>query len=441
MRYRLLGPLEVCDGDRPVRFGEGRQRNVLILLLLHRNEAMGSDRLIDALWGESPPATAAKVLQNYIGQLRRALDDRAGRRLQTRGRGYAIHVEDGELDLDRFERLVREGGEALALDRPADAAGAAARGAGAVARAGAGRRRRTSRSRRPRSPGSRSGARWRWSGASTPIWRSAATPIWSAELEALVGQHPLRERLRGQLMLALYRCGRQAEALEAFREARRLLVEEIGVEPGPELRALHEAILRQDAALELRAPRAARRAACRRRGGARRARPRAGVAACALGTARAGAGELVVVSGPVGIGKTRLAAELAAEVHRAGGAVLYASGWQRPEAVLAVRGRAREATRPTLLVVDDADAQRWRARCGRRAGAPAVAARRCSWLATAKRHDALAAARRRRRARAAAARRRRRAGHRGAAMRRATPSRTSPSRSCSRRAAAFPAGA
>ena len=122
MRYRLLGPLEVCDGDRPVRLGEGRQRNVLILLLLHRNEAMGRDRLIDALWGESPPATAAKVLQNYIGQLRRALDDREGLRLQTRDRGYAIRVMDGELDLDRFDRLVREGREALERERPADAA-------------------------------------------------------------------------------------------------------------------------------------------------------------------------------------------------------------------------------------------------------------------------------------------------------------------------------
>ena len=184
MRYRLLGPLEVCDGDRPVRFGEGRQRNVLILLLLHRNEAMGSDRLIDALWGESPPATAAKVLQNYIGQLRRALDDREGRRLQTRGRGYAIHVEDGELDLDRFERLVREGGEALARERPADAA-ARLREALALWRgppladvayepfAQA----EIARLEEQRAGGRRSGA-------SRPIWRSAATPSWSASSEA-----------------------------------------------------------------------------------------------------------------------------------------------------------------------------------------------------------------------------------------------------------------
>src|SRR5204862_7608624 len=97
VHFRLLGPLEVTDGNGPVQFGEGRQRSVLVLLLLRRNEAIASERLIDALWGEAPPATAAKVLQNYVGQLRRALDDREGERLQTRGHGYALRIEDGEL--------------------------------------------------------------------------------------------------------------------------------------------------------------------------------------------------------------------------------------------------------------------------------------------------------------------------------------------------------
>src|SRR6188472_4417159 len=102
MEFRLLGPLEVTDGGGVVRLGAGRQRSVLVLLLLHRNEPVSSDRLIDALWGERPPPTAAKVLQNHVGQLRRALDDRAGQRLQTRGRGYLLQVQDGELDVDRF---------------------------------------------------------------------------------------------------------------------------------------------------------------------------------------------------------------------------------------------------------------------------------------------------------------------------------------------------
>ena len=106
----------------PVRLGEGRQRTVLILLLLHRNEAVSSERLIDALWGEAPPATAAKVLQNHVGQLRRALDDREGRRLHTRGRGYLL-AGGGRRARSRPLRAARgEGGEALAHDRPADAA-------------------------------------------------------------------------------------------------------------------------------------------------------------------------------------------------------------------------------------------------------------------------------------------------------------------------------
>jgi DNA-binding SARP family transcriptional activator len=100
--FRLLGPLEVSDGTNPIRLGEGRQRSVLVFLLLHRNEAVASERLVDALWGEAPPPTAARMVQNHVGQLRRALGDREGRRLQTRGHAYAMRVHDGELDVDRF---------------------------------------------------------------------------------------------------------------------------------------------------------------------------------------------------------------------------------------------------------------------------------------------------------------------------------------------------
>ena len=245
MLFRLLGPVEVSDGDRPVRLGEGKQRAVLVLLLLHRNEAVSSDRLIDALWGEAPPATAAKVLQNHVGQLRRALDDREGQRLQTRGRGYVLQVQDGELDVDRFDRLAEEGAQALARERPADAA-ARLREALAL---------------------------WRGSPLADVAYEAFAQPEIArleerhvaaleqridadlalgrhadvvAELEGLVAQHPLRERLRAQLMVALYRCGRQADALEAYGEARRVLLDELGVEPGPALRELQAAILRQD---------------------------------------------------------------------------------------------------------------------------------------------------------------------------------------------------
>jgi DNA-binding SARP family transcriptional activator len=250
--FGLLGALEVTIGDRPAPLGEGRQRNVLVLLLLHRNEAVACDRLIDALWGEAPPATAAEVLQNYVGQLRRALGDREGQRLQTRGRGYALRVEDGELDLDRFEKLVRDGGEALEREQPAEA------------------------SERLRE----ALAMWRGPPLADVAYEAFAQPEIArleeqrtaalelridadlalgrhadvvSELEVLVAQQPLRERLRGQLMVALYRCGRQAEALEAYQDARRAL-DELGVEPGPALRELQAAILRHGSPARARAP-------------------------------------------------------------------------------------------------------------------------------------------------------------------------------------------
>ena len=104
MDYRILGPLEVADGDRPVALGGERQRAVLGHLLLHRNEVVASERLIDELWGERPPPTAGKILQNYVSQLRRALGANGGvGPLETHGRGYRLRVEPGALDLERFE--------------------------------------------------------------------------------------------------------------------------------------------------------------------------------------------------------------------------------------------------------------------------------------------------------------------------------------------------
>ena len=244
MRYRLLGPLEISDGDRSLALGKGRQRSVLTLLLLHRNEAVSSDRLIDALWGDRPPATAAKILQNHIAQLRRALDDRESRRLVTRGRGYLLKVADGEVDLDRFERLVDEGGGALASDRPIDAA-RLLREALALWRGPPLADVAYEAFAQPevaRLEERRAAALEQRIDADLALGRHADLV---AELEGLVAKHPLRERLRAQLMVALYRSGRQADALEAFGDARRVLLDQLGVEPGPPLRELQEAILRQ----------------------------------------------------------------------------------------------------------------------------------------------------------------------------------------------------
>jgi YVTN family beta-propeller protein len=243
--FRLLGPLEVTDGNRAIPFGEGRQRSVLVFLLLRRNEAVASDRLVDALWGEAPPPTAAKVLQNYVRQLRRALGDREGQRLQTRGHAYALRVEDGELDLDRFEELVREGGEALEHGHPADAA-ARLREALALWRGPAladVAYEAFAQGEIARLEERRTVALERRIDADLALGRHADLV---AELEALVAQQPLRERLHAQLMIAFYRCGRQADALEAYQRARRALLDELGVEPGPTLRDLQAAILRQD---------------------------------------------------------------------------------------------------------------------------------------------------------------------------------------------------
>ena len=194
------------------------------------------------------------MLRVQVSRLRKALGDAeatAEPRLQARPPGYLLHVADGELDLHGFEQQVAAGRQALADGDPARAAATAAGSRVAVARPPA--RRPGVRALRPvggRSASKRSGSRLSRTG-SRRSWRSGGTPPLCPELEQLVAEHPLRERLRGQLMLALYRCGRQADALETYRAGRSLLVEELAVEPGPQLRKLQRAILGQDPALDL----------------------------------------------------------------------------------------------------------------------------------------------------------------------------------------------
>jgi YVTN family beta-propeller protein len=266
MEFRILGPVEAADGGRTLPLAGGKARALLALLLLNANEVLSSDRIVDELWGERPPPTAAKIVQNAVSQLRRTLGDG---RLETRGRGYVFQLAPGELDLDRFEQLVDRGRRAASPDQAARALREALelwRGAPLsdvdaepFARDAVGRlveRRLVALEER----------------IDADLVRGEHADL-VGELESLVAQHPFRERLRGQLILALYRAGRQAEALAAYQAARRTLVDELGIEPGPALQELEKAILVQDPALD---------APVRRRAPSVRARRRPLLAAVAL---------------------------------------------------------------------------------------------------------------------------------------------------------------
>ena len=237
MEYRVLGPIEALDGERRLPLGGPKQRAVLAVLLLGANRVVPRADLVEAVWPDGSPPTAATALQVYVSRLRKTLP--AGV-LETRPTGYLLHVERGELDVDRFERLASEARprEALALWRGAPVEGIEL---GAWARAEV-----------QRLAELHAAVLEERIDADLALGRHAEL---IGELEGLVARHPLRERLRGQLMLALYRAGRQAEALEQYRAARAVLLDELGLEPGAALRRLHGAILRQDPGLELSAAR------------------------------------------------------------------------------------------------------------------------------------------------------------------------------------------
>jgi DNA-binding SARP family transcriptional activator len=240
--FRILGPLEVSDETGPLLLGGLKQRGVLALLLLDAGRVVATDRIVDALWGEKPPRTAATSLQNFVSQLRKVLGPEI---LETKPPGYRLNVGPGQLDLDRFLALA----EAARRSEPREKA-AKLRDALAL---------------------------WRGPPLADFSFESFAQPQIAhleelrlatleeriqadlddgrhaelvGELEGLVEQHPVRERLRGQYLLALYRSGRQAEALQAYQDGRRILVEQLGIEPSRELQQLHGAILRQEAGLE-----------------------------------------------------------------------------------------------------------------------------------------------------------------------------------------------
>src|SRR5215207_8807108 len=349
MEIRLLGPVELLVDGASVPVAGTKLRAVLAMLALEANRPVSTDRLIEGLWGEALPASAAKMVQHYVWQLRRLMPAGDGAEIVTRGRGYELRVDPERVDVLRLERLIGDAAqragngaarEALALWRAAPLADVADHPFAG--------------------PEIRRLEELRLDAAELAFESELAAGNARevlGEMETLLAQHPLRERLHAHRMLALYRCGRQAEALQAYREARAALVELIGVEPGPELQRLQRAVLRQDADLELepRSPELPPELDLAL------ATPMVGrdveLARLRMAWARArrGSGALVTLVGARGMGKTRLAAELAADAARQGATVLYAAGARGGEQALAAVAAARESRRPTLLVVDDAD--------------------------------------------------------------------------------------
>jgi DNA-binding SARP family transcriptional activator len=273
VEFRILGPVDALDEGRALPIGGPRQRALLALLLLNANEIVSSARLIDELWTAERPKDPPTALQNQVSRLRKALDGR----LIGRSHGYVMRVEPGELDLERFRSLVAEAADADADKRAHILADALALWHGKPLSNVA--REPFAEHEAARLEEMRLAALEERIDADLVLGRHAEL---IGELHGLVVEHPLRERLRGQLMLALYRCGRQVEALDVFREGRRMLVEELGLEPSPELKALEGAILRQDPGLAVpRAPRGISTAEAPSRRWRRRALV-AGLAAVAL---------------------------------------------------------------------------------------------------------------------------------------------------------------
>jgi WD40 repeat protein/DNA-binding SARP family transcriptional activator len=333
MRFRVLGPLEVEADDGPLVLGGPKERLLLALLLTRPNQAVSVEALIRGVWGEHPPPTAAKTLQSHVKRLRRVLEPgrargAAGQVLMTREPGYLLRVAPGALDAARFEELTAKARRALA-DGSAQAAGSMLREALGLWRGQAFEEFLDTDfavAEADRLAELRLVALEDRLEAELRLGRHRELV---AELEGLVRDQPLRERLWSQLLLALYRSGRQADALLAYQRARSVLVEELGIDPGTELRRLHAAILAQDPGLDLPPTAAAAPSWPLPEALEPVGPPFVGRTAelawlrAAWTRADRGRGGMVLLAGGPGMGKTRLAAELAREVHDEGGRVLY----------------------------------------------------------------------------------------------------------------------
>ncbi len=357
LAFRVLGPLEVHDGDRVVAVGGPKECLVLAVLLARVNSPVSVDTLIDAVWGDRPPRTAERTVHSYVARLRRTLEPgrphgESSTLLVTVGHTYELRLTPGHLDAMRFEELASRGanglepggdsmlrealglwrGEAFAEFREVEVCAAAARRLEELRLAAVEDR----------------------VDADLAAGQSAEL---IGELEALLREEPFRERLWGHLILALYRAGRQRDALEAYQRARRLLTDELGIEPGPDLRRLEAAVLAQDPSLDVLSP-----APVSVPGALPGALMEVGPAFVGreaelawLGDAWAeavdGRGGFVSVLGPEGIGKTRLAAELARKVHGDGAAVLYGRCDHAHRGARALLGQALQSASTSLAHV------------------------------------------------------------------------------------------
>ena len=347
----LLGCVEVRESGDVVPIAGAKLKAIIALLALGSPHPVSAERLIDEVWEDGLPGNPTNSLHAQLSTIRRLLGRDA---IERRGQGYLLAVGPDDIDAIRLERLVRPVGSATLLMTRAP-------------------RSSTSRSAQPRCAVPPSATSASSASHGRPPYASASSSLSAheglvdgrlaigehaavvAEITALVQDHPLHERFHAQLVLALYRCGRQADALQAYQQARRVLRDELGVEPCPELRALEVAILNQDPALDAPTVAAAERApiegsAPSARDGPATRFPLVGRAddvsalRADLASANAGRGRVALVAGEPGIGKTRLVEEIANEAVGAGGIVAWGA---------VLRGSWRPGFWPWVQIIGD----------------------------------------------------------------------------------------